>query len=576
VATKRIGAAFLGALAIGAVAAGLLLRSPTPTFEPAPATAPDAGACAVAAERAVDAIAPLASTDAVSREVGGADATPPRGGVPVAVAAIGETERPAGAYPWTESDQESPPETEAAHVYAGFHLDLDLDDEPLLAVLARLNARGLPPITVDPTTLREIEAEQLRVKLKVRDITAANALNLILCCREGFVADFRENDLLVHEFEPPTADRDPQRLPIRRIFAYGPPRPPVVPRWAQDFQARLAQVQCTCDFRDASLDEAIQLLQEKTDVNITLSKAIDGDAVRVTGHFDDRPASEVLDAVLADAGLVTTFRNETLQIVPRDELKQEEPPELPSKRVTVAFRAATLPDLVAVLARQGVPSLVSPEGWDARGTFSLTAEDVTVAELSSRIAAVAPLTAWTIPAGGHIAQETFVIAGALPSVRQALELEVSPRLAGVVAEVAELRARLADELLARETARGDPLTSAAALATSELAVDRTAAAILRRIERARLLQGARDRRARSADRLAELGPGHTQATVDLELAARRPAGDDATIEKLKAELRLQRVDAEIAKEHVTFDATGVDIRLLERLERGERLPIEAP
>ncbi|MEZ0227682.1 MAG: hypothetical protein ACAI25_03600 [Planctomycetota bacterium] len=95
------------------------------------------------------------------------------------------------------------------------------------------------------------------------------------------------------------------------------------PAWVSEYKKKLATQKLTFNFAATPFSEVVQFLQDFTGLNITVSKAIDTEQVKLDLRLRDVIAQNALDIILNQTGFAMTFRNETLMITPKDEAKGE-------------------------------------------------------------------------------------------------------------------------------------------------------------------------------------------------------------------------------------------------------------
>jgi type II secretory pathway component GspD/PulD (secretin) len=94
-------------------------------------------------------------------------------------------------------------------------------------------------------------------------------------------------------------------------------------QWIQDYRKKLATQKLTFNFTATPFNEVVEFLQSFTGLNITVSKAIDGDQVKLDLRLRDVIAQNALDIILQQTGFAISFKNETLMITPKEEAKGE-------------------------------------------------------------------------------------------------------------------------------------------------------------------------------------------------------------------------------------------------------------
>src|SRR5262249_51153522 len=86
--------------------------------------------------------------------------------------------------------------------------------------------------------------------------------------------------------------------------------------WREDYEKRLAYQKITFRFAETSLTEIAGFFADFTGMNVSVSREIDADALKVTLTVHDKVAREALDETLALLGLHWLLRDECLVIVP--------------------------------------------------------------------------------------------------------------------------------------------------------------------------------------------------------------------------------------------------------------------
>jgi type II secretory pathway component GspD/PulD (secretin)/Tfp pilus assembly protein PilF len=95
------------------------------------------------------------------------------------------------------------------------------------------------------------------------------------------------------------------------------------PQWVQDYKKKLANQKVTFNFAATPFSEVVSFLQDITGLNITVSKQIDQDQVKVNLRLKDVKLEDALKIILEQTGFARSFKNETLWISPKEEAKGE-------------------------------------------------------------------------------------------------------------------------------------------------------------------------------------------------------------------------------------------------------------
>ncbi|MBI3723575.1 sigma-70 family RNA polymerase sigma factor [bacterium] len=378
-------------------------------------------------------------------EPAGAGATGGAREVPLAsLAAFAEQERRPSPYPWKGS-----PAGEVSRKLASRKLTLNFPGVPLAEALDLFRDFVGVAIEVDPALSRRLAGQT--VELRLRNATAASALTLVLAQLE---VDGRPPCMEV------LADRirivaDPADAPfgtrafVEAVLGSGPDSRDS----GADLLAQLAATKVTISLT-GPLSELVAYLEDVTGCNVVLARGVDANAPFAL-ELADRPALEALEALAKAAGLAWEQRDGAVVLRPE---REERPvprggPPLGEHRVSLDLRGANVEDLVNALGRQGVPAVAAEATWSSPGTFSVVAHDEPLGDVVARISSTTPLRAWIGASSPRALAEVVALSGRVPSVEDALGATVPESFTGVVAQLAELRAKLTERLAARRAAR---------------------------------------------------------------------------------------------------------------------------
>lgn len=587
--------ASLACLAVGGIAFSKLARtSPDPSASDGTALAPPTSQGAPvklaspAAPGGPDSAAPGQTPRAARSPLALAPTSGPSAAEDGSLAAlspedVGEPTGPAPGYPWHEwSAEERARIAESERLLDERRLSCDFDQVPLASVLAGWTdvapLVGLPPVFLDEH-LDPGVARESRITLKVREISARNALSLVLAAHDDLVWEVEAGGVRVlSNAEASPASRAEAglralqipRLPRKRPGAAQEVTPEQIEaRRAADEKLRgWAQLRVELDFQETPLVEVVNQIQDATGLNVTVSKSVDLEEVKLTGSLRGKTLGEAFVPLLTAAGLGTRVHNETVFICPVNELPKERRDDqgLWTTDATLDLRGVPLRDLVNALSRFGITAVVSPEAWRSNGTVSLVAgRGTTVKQLLDRVGKELGLTldARAVDDDQGTTREIHaVLGGEVPSARQALEAPLPP-FAGVARDVRALRAKLARALSLRRAERQASPLQPTRLLGAEANVHALSADTLDLIRRANAVVDARERRA-ALPSLADADARVAEARQRVKaLGAGATARDLCLVFGLEAKRDELRWDTERADEAVA---------LLEKLEAGEPLP----
>ncbi len=412
--------------------------------------------------------APLAAVAAYSAR-GKTAASPPD--LEAALAAVGEPEHGPGRWPWSAP---SPPagDEEVTKRLATQRLTFNFADTPFDDVLQFLH--DFTNLEMRPDG---IDLEKLEVNLRLRDVTALNALDIIANVarlvwvpeKGGIrfvprdrIASFREHDRHTDALAVLGEAEDDNATVFRRLHAQ----------------------RINLNFDATPVRDALDTLHELTSIDFVVTREavekIDATAAVVALKVRDVVVRDALTRILVPHGLESEIRNGVVFIRPA--VSRPTVPALVTRRVRLEGRGLTVADLVRSLQSQGVDTYTMRSTWASSGTFSLAIAAET--PLPDALAVVASATALRPRIVTLDSQrEVVILDGRVAGAHHALTAELPP-FTGVVAEVNELRARLAQDLLAREAARRDAGIPVAELYARERAVELDASTILSLIGRA--------------------------------------------------------------------------------------------
>jgi hypothetical protein len=402
-------------------------------------------------------------------------------------------------YPWPE-----PQPTPFEERLASQKVTLNLDGTPLTEALELMH--DLTSLDVGMSPALKAKAANLKVTLRVRDISVANALNLILATSpEPAVYDTRAGrlDLCFADELPPK----PRTISVQDLIreAGG---------WRDEYRKKLASQKLTFNFNATPLSEIVQFLQDFTGLNITVAKSIDQEAIKIDLKVRDVVAGDALAQILPK-GLRWELRNESLEIT--DE-PLDATPSLARRHVALDVRGKTVPDLIAALAKQGVEAVATEAAWASAGTLSVAG----TGELETVLAPLRSGTSLSVDFVGKdsLGREVVFFQGKVLHENEVLEGPVPAAYAGVVAEVARRRRDLAPFLATRASRREDGATGAALDEAETRAYGQILALDL-------IIQRSRS--------FAEIPERRTLAAKELEKAT--ASGDKRAVNRAKRELQ---------------------------------------
>ncbi|HZV01991.1 MAG TPA: hypothetical protein VFF73_35110 [Planctomycetota bacterium] len=98
---------------------------------------------------------------------------------------------------------------------------------------------------------------------------------------------------------------------------------PTEPAWVTAYKQKLATQKLTFNFNATPFNEVVDFLRDFTGINIIVSKAIDGEQVKLDLRLKDVIAQNAIDIILNQTGFAMSFKNEALMITPKEEAKGE-------------------------------------------------------------------------------------------------------------------------------------------------------------------------------------------------------------------------------------------------------------
>jgi hypothetical protein len=472
-----------------------------------------------------------------------------------------EQERDPPPYPWPVP----PGPSDVASVLERRRVSFRFDQTPFLMAVAYIAEVHDLTITLEPEVRRLVTEKDLKVTLKLNDISLENALRLILAADDDLVFAVTPTGVVIRmkrkEPEKPEEPRPPPPFSMGRWIVEETERErsgswPAPPnnRWRWDLRRALESKRMSGNFASTPLPEFVTFVSELTRLNITIGRSIDIDKVKVTYRCTERSVGDVLRDVLGPHGLAVELGHETVSIVPASLAPLHDDPEpLPRlrDRTVPDFVGVTVPELVSAFAKQGIDLHPTERAWVSRGTFSFVCSEEPFGKALAALSKGGELEAWIDFHPVEPPREIVLLDGELASVNDAL-LRAVPDYRGVKATVSELRTRLESEVTKRRALRASRPIDRQALYSSEHGVDGQARQILKILDRVAAL-------ALAPARLAELKGALAAAQAKLAAAARDPH-----LAPLY-ETRVERLSREI-------EQLEKDVSLLRRLEAGEPLP----
>ncbi len=471
-----------------------------------------------------------------------------------ALALTDESDRPAPAYPW------APPLDEITKKLQTKKLTFNFSATPLSEVVQFLQDF----LDVNIVVSKEIDTEQVKLDLRLRDVVAWDAL-IVIMSQTGFCFEFKNEAVFIEPRGGPNEDYTwPKPFSVPALFASARD---------EDFEGvsrRLDAQKVNLNLDDTPFTDAIDLMHELTSINFVISTEardlIENEQLKVRLKVKDITVRNALNLLLSCKDDFTLeIKNGVIVIRTRG---QEPAGELAAKKISLDVRGGTVPELIHTLAALGVRAYASPEAWASRGTLTLVVNDQRVEDALLAIGSDSSLRAQIVkPRGAD--HEIVAIQGELTSARGALTQTV-PAFAGVATEVRELRERLVADLAQRHALRNDTRARPDEIAARERAVNLTASSILSLLRRVARIAGAKERLATVTQELPKVE--RTLAGVEANLAevpadlgpriaviASRIAVLDAESDPLSQQYRA--VCAEIEK----LSSTGGDEKKLTQL-----------
>ena len=406
----------------------------------------------------------------------------------------GESDAPTPAWPWFDASA-----TPAGRLLASKKVSLDFAQTPLAEALAQISSSTGVPVTLDRKAAAFAGQEELKVNLRTKEIDGWPALALVASTSDRLVATVGASGAVTIAL---AAD-----VPWERVCSGSAPlgfASALLERGPDAGAATrrgLTGQRVTAFFQNSPLEDAVNWLQDTTGLNVMVEKDIDTAWVKVTATVQNESPAELLDQLTSSARL--TWRVDDDVVVIASE-RPKPPPALADRRVRLPLGpGSTVRELVDALETVDVPVVASPETWASRGTFSFEGPETRVGDLVAEIASRTGLQAWIGHVGVH---ESIALTGTLWGVADAYSADPYP-YPGIVAEIADLRARLPGEIANRARARD---TNGVDLLETEKAAARTIARI---VELARRSRGVVD----AADRCTKMERGRLE--IEKELAA---------------------------------------------------------
>src|SRR5581483_9598842 len=87
---------------------------------------------------------------------------------------------------------------------------------------------------------------------------------------------------------------------------------PTEPAWVTAYKQKLATQKLTFNFNATPFNEVVDFLRDFTGINIIVSKAIDGEQVKLDLRLKDVIAQNAIDIILNQTGFAMSFKNEAL------------------------------------------------------------------------------------------------------------------------------------------------------------------------------------------------------------------------------------------------------------------------
>ncbi len=300
-------------------------------------------------------------------------------------------------YPWPLPTPPDPSDHVA--LYDRTLLTVNFHEAPFLATIAYLGLRGLPPARASERVRAFAEEKALLVHLRVKGVTARNVLDLLVATKDDLCYSWTKAGPWIHfkdevcsePFDPPTDEGPSPGEVLRDLTRFERPRRDT--RWRDDLQVALEDRRITFAFDETPLSEVVDFLHDVSDrvrktgrpgPSIILSRAIDGEAIKIDLSRKNVTLRESLDAVCEAAGVAWGIKHGTIFLAPREEsgLSRDLPPPetLPSplrdRPISIDVRGVNVAELVGAFAAQGIEAIASERAWRSRGTCSFVARDV--------------------------------------------------------------------------------------------------------------------------------------------------------------------------------------------------------
>lgn len=256
-------------------------------------------------------------------------------------------------------------------------LTLQFDQTPFAEALDYLRDITKHNYVVSSDARDLIEQEEVTVSLRLRGISAHNALKLVLAAHESLTYRLRSGVIRIETFESASeleveaydvadivsgkvqgqggvslspevlieliesliesdegsveytsgdegrkatlvarrARRDQARIAKLLAYLRKPERHEATdPAWVTRYEETLATRKVTLNFPDTPLSDVVGFLQDITALNLSISGGVDGDETTVNLRLREVPLGEALTIILEQTGLARSYRNETLLI----------------------------------------------------------------------------------------------------------------------------------------------------------------------------------------------------------------------------------------------------------------------
>jgi hypothetical protein len=426
-----------------------------------------------------------------------------------ALALTDESDRSAPEYPW------APPSNEITKKLLSMKLTFNFAATPFSEVVQFLRDSTKVNIVV----AKAIDAEQVKVDLKLREVVGWDAL-VIIMNQTHFSFEFKNEALVIEPRGGPNEEEAwPKKFSVSDLFASNADGD------NQDIVRRLDTQKVNLDLDDKPFAEAIDTLHELTSINFVITREardlIDNEQLKVKLKVTDVTVWSAL-ALILSAKQDFSFEAKNGVVIIGTAATEAPKGALAPKKISLDLRGVTVPALIQALSEEGVEAYASPAAWASGGTLTLIVHDQRVEDVLLAIGSDSSLRASIVqlPNGGR---ELVAIDGWLASARVALRRTVPP-FAGVATEVRELRDRLVVDLAQRHALRNDPRARPDDLAARERAVNLTASTILSILRRVDRISGARAR----AEKLAADIPNVEDELAKVEASIPETKADETS------------------------------------------------